>query len=46
MKKKLFPGNSFSKSDLNCFVSSEYDLKTGGEKCEDNHYKLFHDFSM
>lgn len=32
MKKKLFPGNSFSKSDLNCFVSSEHDLKTGGEK--------------
>lgn len=32
MKKKLFPGDSFSKSDLNCFVSSEHDLKTGGEK--------------
>ena len=32
VKKKLFPDDSFSKSDLNCFLPSEYDMKTGGEK--------------
>ena len=30
--EKKIPGDPFSKSDLNCFLSCVYDLRTGGEK--------------
>lgn len=32
MKTCFFPGDPFSKSDRNCFLSCIYDVKTGGEK--------------